>query len=57
MNRKQYMKTKQMTPLLYSIAKLIQFVLMMAAFWVYIPHNKVGLSQRCIGANHIFYSW
>jgi hypothetical protein len=46
-----------MTPLLYSIMKLIRFVLMMAVFWVCIPHNEVGLSQRCTGATHIFYSW
>jgi hypothetical protein len=51
------MKTKQMTSLLYSIAKLIRFVLMMAAFGGFIPHNIVGLFQRCRIANQVFYSW
>jgi len=44
MNCKTIHGTKKVTQLFYIIAKLIQLVLIMAAFWIFTPYNIAGYS-------------
>jgi hypothetical protein len=51
---KQYMEKKS-DPAFYIIAKLIRFILMVAALRIFIPHNTVGLFRRFRRTSHIYY--
>jgi hypothetical protein len=49
---KQCMETKRLAPFFIS-AKLVRFVLVMAALWISVPYNIGGFFRRFRRTNHI----